>query len=78
MGIIDRIKKLDGRLRVGAGIVCIALGLLALVTPLTPGSWLIFVGLELIGLELIAWKKIKAWLLREDAVRDNAVDTHER
>jgi hypothetical protein len=43
------------------GGLLILLGVLALVTPLTPGSWLIFVGAEMLGLELIYWKKIKAW-----------------
>jgi uncharacterized protein YqgC (DUF456 family) len=31
-----------------AGIVLILIGFIALVTPLTPGAWLMFVGLELI------------------------------
>ncbi len=35
------------------GAVLILLGLLALVTPLTPGSWLIFIGLELIGIRFM-------------------------
>ena len=34
------------------GVVCIILGFLALVTPLTPGAWLIFVGLTLLGITL--------------------------
>ncbi|MEX0933846.1 MAG: hypothetical protein WD003_01110 [Candidatus Paceibacterota bacterium] len=42
------------------GVLCIILGLLALVTPFTPGSWLVFVGLELLGLRLFfrgrAWR----------------------
>lgn len=32
------------------GIICIVLGFLALITPLTPGSWLILIGLEILGL----------------------------
>jgi len=32
------------------GVFLIFIGFLALITPLTPGSWLIFVGLEFIGL----------------------------
>ena len=32
------------------GIICIILGFLALITPLTPGSWLILIGLEILGL----------------------------
>lgn len=43
------------------GIILIILGLAALVTPLTPGSWLIFIGLEMIGIRILFWEKIKAW-----------------
>lgn len=32
------------------GVLLIVVGLLALVTPLTPGSWLAIIGLELLGL----------------------------
>lgn len=44
------------------GVVLIILGVLALVTPLTPGSWLIFVGAEILGLELVFARKIAAYL----------------
>ncbi|MEK7630001.1 MAG: hypothetical protein AAB432_01280 [Patescibacteria group bacterium] len=43
------------------GVLLIIIGLLALVTPFTPGSWLIFVGSELIGIRILFWKKIKLW-----------------
>lgn len=48
------------------GIVFVVVGLAALVTPLTPGSWLVFVGLELLGLRFILGKKIDAWLNQKD------------
>ena len=49
------------------GFILIVLGLLALLTPLTPGSWLIFVGLELFGIHLAAWEKIKSsWVKYKD------------
>ncbi|HWQ99665.1 MAG TPA: hypothetical protein VN397_02345 [Candidatus Methylomirabilis sp.] len=35
------------------GLALILLGLLALVTPLTPGSWLVFIGLELVGIRFM-------------------------
>ncbi|MDO8241065.1 MAG: hypothetical protein Q7T51_03755 [Candidatus Moranbacteria bacterium] len=41
------------------GVVFIILGILALITPLTPGSWLIFVGLELIGMRLAFYKNLQ-------------------
>lgn len=44
------------------GILLILIGLLALFTPLTPGSWLAFVGLELIGIRLAFVEKIKVFV----------------
>ena len=41
------------------GLVLIIIGFLALVTPFTPGSWLIFVGLEILGVRVAFWQKIK-------------------
>ena len=41
------------------GVALIIIGFLALITPLTPGSWLAFVGLELLGVRLSVWEKIK-------------------
>ena len=39
------------------GVILILLGLFALVTPLTPGSWLALIGLEMLGLGFI-WRDI--------------------
>lgn len=44
------------------GIIFIVLGLLALLTPLTPGAWLAIIGLELIGVRLAFVDKIKEYL----------------
>ena len=44
------------------GVILIIIGLLAFVTPFTPGSWLIFVGLEFFGLGTLFQDKIKVWL----------------
>ncbi len=43
------------------GIILILVGFLALVTPLTPGSWLIPIGLELLGLRILLRDKLLAW-----------------
>ena len=40
------------------GVILMIAGVLALVTPFTPGSWLIFVGAELLGLRLWWRQKI--------------------
>jgi len=49
------IKKDYPRIRFTIGIIFIIIGLLALVTPFTPGSWIALIGLELIGIRLM-WK----------------------
>lgn len=48
------------------GVLFIIAGLLALVTPFTPGSWLIFVGLGLLGFRVLFWDKIKLWFSVKD------------
>jgi len=35
------------------GVILVLIGLFALVTPLTPGSWLALIGLELLGIRLL-------------------------
>ena len=49
------------------GVILIIIGLLALVTPFTPGSWLIFIGLEFLGFRILFWDKVKARLKKHDA-----------
>ena len=41
------------------GVVLVFVGLAALLTPFTPGSWLILIGLDLLGLRFLLWDKIK-------------------
>lgn len=43
------------------GIILILVGLAALLTPFTPGSWLLFIGLELLGLRVLLSDKLKFW-----------------
>lgn len=40
------------------GIILMLIGLTALFTPLTPGSWLVLVGLELLGLRVLLSNKL--------------------
>jgi len=48
-------------IRKGVGVALIILGFLALVTPLSPGSWLILVGLEILGLRMLLEDRLRAW-----------------
>ena len=43
------------------GVVLILIGLVALVTPLSPGSWLVIIGLELLGVRILFFDKFKFW-----------------
>jgi len=43
-----------------AGVALVILGAAALVTPFTPGAWLIFIGLGLLEFRLVLWDRIKA------------------
>jgi len=45
-------------LKIVFGVLLIVLGVLALLTPLTPGSWLALIGLELLGLRILLERKI--------------------
>ena len=56
-------------LRIVVGVVLLLLGLAALFTPFTPGSWLAVIGLEFLGLRV---------LLRELAVRPGPGQTPEQ
>ncbi len=49
-----RIKKV-------VGVVLILIGLAAFFTPLTPGSWIALVGLELLGIRVLFFEKFKFW-----------------
>ena len=42
-----------------AGIILILVGLASLLTPLTPGSWLAIIGLELLGIRILLFDKFK-------------------
>lgn len=47
---VNNMKKI---LRKTLGITLIILGFLALVTPFSPGSWLILIGLEILGFRFL-------------------------
>ncbi|MEK7635269.1 MAG: hypothetical protein AAB446_02465 [Patescibacteria group bacterium] len=43
------------------GVVFIMIGLISLLTPLTPGSWLAIIGLEFLGVRILFLDKFKFW-----------------
>jgi len=52
-------------LRIVVGVLLVLLGLAALFTPLTPGSWLAVVGLEFLGLRVL----LRNWLCTQARAR---------
>ena len=51
--------KSNARLKIFIGIFFIILGLLIHFVPLLPGSWVIFIGLEILGIRLLLQKKFR-------------------
>lgn len=49
-------------LRIALGILLMILGVVALLTPFTPGSWLALIGLELLGLRLVLERRLVSLL----------------
>ncbi len=43
------------------GVILILIGLVAFFTPLTPGSWIAIIGLELLGIRILFFDKLKSW-----------------
>ena len=43
------------------GVILILAGLAAFFTPLTPGSWIAIIGLELLGVRILFFDKFKFW-----------------
>ena len=56
------------------GIFLIIIGLLALVTPFTPGSWLVFIGLNFLGIRMLFWDKIKPRFLAKGVTPAKVLD----
>ena len=44
------------------GLILVFLGLFALVTPMTPGAWLIFIGAELLGWKFLLNHRLVVWM----------------
>ncbi len=64
----EKIKKIlfnNPRVKKTIGIILIIWGILALFTPFTPGSWLVFIGLEFFGVNLLFLDKIRAWFKKK-------------
>jgi membrane protein implicated in regulation of membrane protease activity len=61
MSLLDKARLVHPTLQKVLGVVFVLVGIFALVTPLTPGSWLALIGLELLGIRILFLDKIYAW-----------------
>ena len=49
------------RIKKTVGVILILIGLAAFFTPFTPGSWLAIIGIELLGVRILFFDKLKFW-----------------
>ena len=64
------VSKIDSRLRKPLGVLIVVAGLLLHLIPLFPASWIIVIGLELLGLRMILWDRLKRWLGVKEYVKE--------
>jgi hypothetical protein len=59
-------KRFEGRPRFKKilAILLIGIGIFSLLTPFTPGSWLLLVGIELLGWRLVFFDKINEYFTK--------------
>jgi hypothetical protein len=53
------------KVRKTVGVVFVVIGLLSVITPFTPVGFLLLVGLEILGIRLVFWDKVKDWFKRK-------------
>jgi hypothetical protein len=64
----EKIKSLwneNRKLRRTIGWILVVIGFLSIITPLTPGGFLFFIGLEILGIDFLLWDKIKMWFRKK-------------
>ena len=47
------------KIKKAVGVILVLIGLVAFITPLTPGSWLALIGLELLGVRILFFDKCR-------------------
>ncbi len=60
----------NSKIKKTIGVILILVGLAALITPLTPGSWLAIIGLELLGVRILFFDKSGTFLRSVKKVLD--------
>ncbi|RJQ35940.1 DedA family protein [Candidatus Parcubacteria bacterium] len=66
------------RLRYSIGIFLVVFGLVALILPLVPFSWVMFIGFQLMGVHILSAERLLGFLRRRPAApSDSSVSDHE-
>ncbi|KKT96338.1 MAG: hypothetical protein UW97_C0015G0002 [Parcubacteria group bacterium GW2011_GWA2_45_15] len=45
----------------------VVIGLISIITPLTPVGFLLVLGLEILGVRVLFWDKLKKWFKKEQS-----------
>ena len=51
------------------GVICIIIGFVALITPFSPGSWLLLIGLEILGLRILLERRLLPLFLKDKHIK---------
>ena len=65
----EKIKKIwtdNPKVRKIIGVIMVVVGLLSIVTPFTPVGFLLVLGLEILGIRILFWDKLKNWFKKHD------------
>jgi len=66
--IKESLKKVwteNPKFRKIAGVILVIIGLLSIITPLTPVGFLLVIGLEILGIRVLVWDKLKRWFKKD-------------
>ena len=53
------------KVRKVTGVILVVIGLISIITPLTPVGFLLVIGLEILGVRVLFWDKLKSWFKKE-------------
>lgn len=56
---IKRIWAENPKVRKVTGVILVVIGLISIIIPLTPVGFLLIVGLEILGVRVLFWDKLK-------------------
>ena len=68
--IKESLKKVwaeNPKIRKTIGVMLVVIGLISIITPLTPVGFLLVLGLEILGVRVLFWDKLKKWFKKEQS-----------